>query len=205
MRQGKLSGLGGAITAIGIVLAASALRCACRVCRRERDLSVSGAAEPAGVRPDPARQGQRLFRRSRDRRELRGRPRRRRRCQAGGRGQRAARRHRRRRADHGSPERRAHQDRRGVRGQRLHAARGARGLRRREADRPQGQDDLGHVVSGHDLLCAARIARERRADAGRREDSVRRPSRGLGIRRHRQVRGHGRRAGLDPAGAGRPA
>ena len=39
---------------------------------------------------------------------------------------------------------------------RVHATRRARGFRHREASRSQGQDHHGDVVSGHDLLRAAR-------------------------------------------------
>ena len=170
----------------------------CRGC----DLSVPGTAQPAGVRTDPARKGQGLFHRSWHRPEFCRRSRRRGCGQAGRRGQRTARRHRRRRTDHGPAERRAHQDRRHVRRQGLHAARGSRGFRHYQAQRPQGQDHLRHVVPGHDLLRAARIAGERRAQAGGREHPVRRPERGLGVRRHRQGRGHGRGPGLDPARSG---
>ena len=45
---------------------------AVRAQRREGHLSVSGAADPAGLRADPARQGQGLFQGSRARRRLRG-------------------------------------------------------------------------------------------------------------------------------------
>ena len=134
--------------------------------------------------------------------ELPGRPRRRRRRQAGRRRQRAARRHRRRRPDHGARQRRAGEDRRGVRRQGLHAARGARGLRHHQAGRPQGQDHHRDVVPGHDLLCAARPARERGPHPAGRQHPVGRADRRVAVRRRGQVGRHGRRARLDPAGAG---
>ena len=129
-------------------------------------------------------------------------PRRRRRRQAGRRRQCAARRHRGGRADHGPRQRRAGEDRRGVRRQGIHAAGGARGFRHREAGRPQGQDHHRHVLPGHDLLCAARPARERGPHPERRQHPVGRPDRRLAVRRRRQIGRHGRRAGLDPADPG---
>ena len=134
--------------------------------------------------------------------ELRGRPRRRRRGEAGRRRQRADRRHRRRRPDHGARQRRAGEDRRGVRRQGLHAARGARGQRHHQARRPQGQDAHRDVVPGHHVLCAARTDGERRPQAGRRQHPAGRPGRRLAVGRDRQVGRHGRRAGLDRLGAG---
>ena len=58
---------------------------------------------------------------------------------------------------------------------------------------------------GHDVLCAARPAGERRPDPGRRQYPVGRPGRRLADGRHRQIGRHGRRAGLDSAGRSRRA
>ena len=108
---------------------------------REGHLSVSGAADPAGVRADPACQGQGLFHGGRARRELRRSARggvdvakhgRRRQC--------TARRHRGSWPDHGPRQRRAGQNRGCLRRQGIHAACGARGFRHRKACRSQGQD-----------------------------------------------------------------
>ena len=75
--------------------------------------------------------------------------------------------------------------------------------RHREAGRPQGQDHHRDVLSGHHVLCAARPDGERRADAERRQHPAVGPTGVWQFVADRQVARHGRRAGLDSAGAGR--
>src|SRR5262249_53740829 len=62
----------------------------------------------------------------------------------------------------GPRQRCASEDRGRVRRQRVHAARRARGFGHQQASGSQGQDHYCHVLPGHDVLCAARAARERR-------------------------------------------
>src|SRR5262249_19598511 len=65
-----------------------------------------------------------------------------------------------------------------------------------------GQDHHGDVVSGHDILRAARAARERGADPERRGYPVGRSDRRVGIRRYRKIGRNGGRGGRGTRGPG---